>query len=101
MVIFMKKGGVYLDLRILENVNIIYLQGSITVVDFRGYKYQLVEDRSNIFRRYDVGFFFFFFRIVLRLDFIYVFNVFKEIWIQIGWFIIGIFNILKLEILFL
>lgn len=44
MVIFMKKGGVYLDLRILENVNIIYLQGSITVVDFRGYKYQLVED---------------------------------------------------------
>lgn len=101
MVIFMKKGGAYLDSRTSENVNTTHLQGSITAVDSRGHKYQLVEDRSNTLRRYDAGFSFLLSRTVLRSDLIHVSNAIKETWTQTGWFITGIFNTLKFEILFL
>lgn len=98
MVIFMKKGGAYLDSRTSENVNTTHLQGSITAVDSRGHKYQLVEDRSNTLRRYDAGFSFLLSRTVLRSDLIHVSNAIKETWTQTGWFITGIFNTLKLDI---
>lgn len=101
MVIFMKKGGAYLDSRTSENVNTTHLQGSITAVDSRGHKYQLVDDRSNTLRRYNAGFSFLLSRTVLRSDLIHVSNAIKETWTQTGWFITGIFNTLKLEILFL
>lgn len=101
MVIFMKKGGAYLDSRTSENVNTTNLQGSITAVDSSGHKYQLVEDRSNTLRRYDAGFSFLLSHTVLRSDLIHVSNAIKETWTQTGWFITGIFNTLKLEILFL
>ncbi|XP_052686989.1 uncharacterized protein LOC128166095 isoform X1 [Crassostrea angulata] len=80
LVIFMKKGVAYLDSRTSESVNTTHLQGSITAVDSRGHKYQLVNDRSNTLRRYDAGFSFLLSRTVLRSDLIHVSNAIKETW---------------------